>query len=552
MGILSQSLEQEKAFNEIRLKNLGKKDVLKMIPAQKENIDEIYEKSRGNPLWVEEFLRSKEAGIPSRVEDIILGRVEELSGEDKKVLEYASVAGEAFDFGVLRKTTNMDEEELALCLENLLKTRFISEYQNKYKFRHVMIKDVLYSDLSMKRKEIVHKKVGFSIEDVYRERIHDVFAELAFHFSKGMVADKAVKYSLLAAEKAKCLYANYEALRHYKNALNFIGETTDKRMGVLISIGDIYDLLGEWDNALNFYEEAMGNEKKKADCYLRIGNIYRKRDEWDKALKYYNKSMALYQDIQDIIPPELYSGVGHIYSLKGNAKKSLFYFKKSLEAAEKNKDKKWMGEAFRSMGIFYDDQGDYIKAEGCFKKSADLLRDDVVSLSKVYNSLSVVYYNANEYDKSIEYATRRIKISEQIGDLRGVGYGLLNACRVYEKRKRIVEAVGYCNKALDIFKKMKEERMMAASFMHYGIIYGIKKDFGSSSSYFEKAVSILEKLGILYDLGETYFEYGLMCKRKGDKANARKFLQHSLNTFQKAGAEKYVEKVREEISKFSQ
>ena len=38
MGILSQSLEQEKAFNEIRLKNLGKKDVLKMIPAQKENI----------------------------------------------------------------------------------------------------------------------------------------------------------------------------------------------------------------------------------------------------------------------------------------------------------------------------------------------------------------------------------------------------------------------------------------------------------------------------------------------------------------------------------
>ena len=94
--------------------------------------------------------------------------------------------------------------------------------------------------------------------------------------------------------------------------------------------------------------------------------------------------------------------------------------------------------------------------------------------------------------------------------------------------------------------------MMAASFMHYGIIYGIKKDFEPSSSYFEKAVSILEKLGILYDLGETYFEYGLMCKRKGDKANARKFLQHSLNTFQKAGAEKYVEKVREEISKFSQ
>ncbi|MDI6916786.1 MAG: tetratricopeptide repeat protein [Thermoplasmatales archaeon] len=548
-------MKKEKLFDEIRLKNLGENDVLEMIKPYgvSGGIDEIYEKSNGNPLYVSEFLRSGENEIPPKIEDIILGRVEKLGGETLKVLEYASIVGESFDFDVLSKTTNMDEEKLGLCLENLLKKHFISEYQDRYKFEHGMIKDVLHSNFSIKMREIIHKKVGFAMEDVYRDKINDVLAELAFHFSKGNVSDKAVKYSLLAGEKAKNLYANHEALRHYENALKFLGKKEDKKVDVLIRIGDLHNILGEWDNALKCYEEATIDEEKKPECYLRIGNIYRKRDEWDKALEYYGKSMDLYQSVNaPSALSELYNNIGHIYSLKGDTKKALSYYKKSLESAEIANDKKWMGEAFRSIGLFYDDRGDYIKAEQCFKKSADLLRDDLGSLSKVYNSLSVVYYNANEYNKSIEYATRKIKISEKIGDLRGVGYGLLNACRVYEKRKQIVEAVGYCNKAFALFKKMKEERMIAASFMHYGIIYGIKKDFVKSFFYFEKAVSMLKKLGILYDLGETYFEYGLMNKHKGDDANAKKLLEKAMDSFQAAGAEKYVEKVREEISKFSQ
>ena len=73
-------------------------------------------------------------------------------------------------------------------------------------------------DFRQKRKEL-HLKVADSIEKVFRERLHEFYGMLAYHYSKGEDKEKAEEYLIKAGEKALRTSASAEALNYFKAAL---------------------------------------------------------------------------------------------------------------------------------------------------------------------------------------------------------------------------------------------------------------------------------------------------------------------------------------------
>jgi predicted ATPase len=54
-----------------------------------------------------------------------------------------------------------------------------------YVFKHAVIQDVAYNSLLMRRRKELHGAVGAAIEELYRDRLAEHYAELAYHFNRG-------------------------------------------------------------------------------------------------------------------------------------------------------------------------------------------------------------------------------------------------------------------------------------------------------------------------------------------------------------------------------
>jgi class 3 adenylate cyclase len=205
----------------------------------------ILKRGAGNPLFMEEFthtllengsiqrkdrqyvLSGKSSGmqIPDTIQGIIAARMDRLEDNLKRAMQVASVIGRDFAFRILQTITGL-REELKGYLINLQGLEFIYEKslfpELKYIFKHALTREVAYNSLLKKNRKEIHEKIGNAIEQIYTERLEEFFEMLAYHFEQGEIWEKALEYTLEAAERARKLYAQPEAATHYWHALELL------------------------------------------------------------------------------------------------------------------------------------------------------------------------------------------------------------------------------------------------------------------------------------------------------------------------------------------
>jgi tetratricopeptide (TPR) repeat protein len=88
-----------------------------------------------------------------------------------------------------------------------------------YVFRHALTQDAAYAGLLARDRQRIHYGVGLALEKLYAGRTDEIAELLALHYGNSDHADKAVDYTILAAEKAQQRWANAEALSYFDAAL---------------------------------------------------------------------------------------------------------------------------------------------------------------------------------------------------------------------------------------------------------------------------------------------------------------------------------------------
>jgi class 3 adenylate cyclase/tetratricopeptide (TPR) repeat protein len=205
----------------------------------------ILNRTSGNPLYMEELThsllengsiqrennhyvlrgKSSEIQIPDTIQGIIAARMDRLEDNIKRTMQVASVIGRDFAFRILQRITGL-REELNAYLFNLQGLEFIYEKslfpELEYIFKHALTQEVAYNSLLQKRRKEIHGRIGEAIEQIYAERLEEFFEMLAYHFEQGEIWEKALEYTLKAAEHAMKLYAQPEAVTHYWQALELL------------------------------------------------------------------------------------------------------------------------------------------------------------------------------------------------------------------------------------------------------------------------------------------------------------------------------------------
>jgi class 3 adenylate cyclase/tetratricopeptide (TPR) repeat protein len=248
----------------------------------------ILSKAEGNPFFLEEILRvlidrgalQREATsgswrvtaqieslvIPDSVQGVILARLDRLGEGVKRVLRVASVIGRNFLYRVLRAITG-DVGQLDKRLAELQTIELIQEKtrtpEMEYIFKHALAQEAVYENILLERRRGLHAQIGDAIETLFVGRLEEFYGLLAYHYAKAEVWEKAQAYLLKAADQARQMAADAEALAYYRKALeaygHVFGERWDpvERAGLERKIGEALFRRGEWAQSLDFLRRAL-------------------------------------------------------------------------------------------------------------------------------------------------------------------------------------------------------------------------------------------------------------------------------------------------------
>jgi class 3 adenylate cyclase/tetratricopeptide (TPR) repeat protein len=154
----------------------------------------LFEKTEGNPLFVEETLRmlseanaetngSAVERIPDTLQALIAARIDHLPPGEKSVLQRAAVIGRTFWAGAVEHLGSDRDDELEPLLDDLLLREFVLTEprstisgEDSYRFKHVLIREVAYSGLSKTARAHHHRRFAEWLGERAREEMLEVRA----------------------------------------------------------------------------------------------------------------------------------------------------------------------------------------------------------------------------------------------------------------------------------------------------------------------------------------------------------------------------------------
>ncbi len=121
------------------------------------------------------------------------------------------------------------------------------------------IEDVAYGSLLKPRRRALHELVGSAIEELYADRLEEHVAELAHHFAQGEVWPKAFTYARRAADHARAIFANREAIHFYTQSIDAAARMSPPPgdadlLAIHEARGAVWHLLSSYDQAVADFE----------------------------------------------------------------------------------------------------------------------------------------------------------------------------------------------------------------------------------------------------------------------------------------------------------
>jgi len=529
-------LNRERLLQSVQLKRMTLDDVSEMIKSILEQEDApsefcrlVYEKTGGNPFFVEEVVKSlKEEEViyreenkwkikevtriefPETVKSVIRARISRLDDECQNVLTLASFIGNDFTLEAMSAVTGNEESKLLELMDKMFKTGLIKERvirgEGICSFADILVRDVVYEEVSPLKRKKLHGVVGYALEKVYAKKIDEHFGELASHFVESGDKDKALDYFLKAAEKATNIYANGEAASYFQSALKLLEEKEDEtreRARVLERLGDIERLVGEyhaclkhWNDALQLWEQI--HEKENAPrLHRKMAHVlWENIGDAEKAIDHQNKALGILEaEPESVELARLYDDMAHMYWRMGNTDKARSWAEKALEFAKKMNNSEIIATSCLSLGTIFNMIGDTKKAVEFTQTALEMALDNnyMETAIRAYNNLAAVL-PPEENERSIEYLEKGYDLAKKTGDINHISWIGTNLAGNYRGTGDVGRASSLSEESVALDRKTGNLTHLSMSLGDLGYEYLILGEWDKSGKFLKEAFNIAQGL----------------------------------------------------------
>ncbi len=537
-------LDRERLAHEYPLTGLSRKDVDAMLQAifdsqrrvPSETLDALYGLTEGNPFFIEEILKSlitvggifysdenwehkplSELHIPRSIQDAVQQRTDQLGKDAKHVLILAAVAGRRFDFALLQQLTHHDEQQLLILMKELIAGQLVvEETADQFAFRHALTRQAIYTQQLVRERRALHLKIAETIESMHAATLEPYLEDLAYHYYKAEVWDKAFHYRQLAGEKAQALYAPRAAIEQFTQALH-----ATQHMTILPSTtlyrrrGQAYETLGNFEQAQSDYQRALDIARRTHDgaaewqSDIDLGFLWTVRD-YEQAGTFFHRAIELARTLDD---PKLEA---HSLNRMGNwhlnieqPLEALRYHREALTIFEKLQDQQGIAETLDLLGMTSYLGGDLVQGTTYYEQAIALFHklDDRHGLTSSLATLTLrgptfqtdtMVSASTNLAEVIQDTEKALKIAHEIDQRSAEVYALFQLALCLGSQGEYGRALTTVQQSLYIAEEIEHRQWQTAAHTVLGGIYSGLLAYQQAREHFEQALALAREIGSLF------------------------------------------------------
>ncbi|MBI2760460.1 MAG: AAA family ATPase [Chloroflexi bacterium] len=494
------------------------------------HLDEIRalltDSSGGNPLFMEEVLRSLEAQgvvrpgragwvrtekagtviVPDSLKGLLLDRIDRLPESSKRLVQIAAVIGRAFPSPLLREIVLGAGSDIASLLATLEQASIVEQAMGPatadYRFRHALMQEAAYASLLHKHRAAYHRRVAEWYERLANdaEPPPEIATVLAHHYERAEVWNKAALWALRAADDERHAFALDEARDLYNRALLFAERASepDVRRGARAGLGEIAVAEGAPDTALEHFAAALAlavDPLDRAVLERRAGQVHDREGRHALALAAFSRATEVLGEERPGEPADwtgerarLRVARAFAHLNRGDEEAARQIAQVALRADLPSADR---ADVTALLGATALRRGDAAEAAVHFEEALNLARDagDLLRTASLLERLASAHRHTGQYDAARRALDECLAVRRRLGDDSGCGNVLVELAALDEHEGLLVDAVHKLTDAVGHANTCDEPVIAARAHLRLGRVLRDQGDWAGSRAAFERAGS---------------------------------------------------------------
>ena len=541
--------------------------------------------------------------LPNSLHSLILTRIDQLDEHLQVTLKVASVIGRSLYahwltgyFPELGAPASVRERLETLCALLLLSKETSNMFRSAvqasqdttanalaYVFRQVITRDVAYESLAYQKRAELHERFAHYLEQQTQQdpednaAIENYLDLLAFHYDQSDNSQKARDYLSRAGRAAQARYDNQAAIDYYRKVLTYLDreqQTTHPdsqnknsqnkdsqnknshekhlanarmRVDILLDLGRVQQLVGEWDLAQTHFQDALACSQTDCDqasaearSAMALGSLFLRRNQYDDATRWLEHAKKLWED--QPTSPETRSSISYIFSelgtiawRQGDHEHARVLLNTGFAIARDQEDTLNMSTALRTLGGIAFVESDYDNARTQFEHALTLMRelDNQSEILKYQSNLGAIALMLRDYDDAAKRFEESLHIAEAIGAKEQIAGLLVNLGVTFSERQDYANAKPLYERGLTLYRDMGNPLGAADALLSLGVIAVAEDNLDEAEQLYYESLQLSsnhkDRIVIVT------FNLAVVLEKRADFAGSGRYFAESLRVAQQIG-----------------
>jgi predicted ATPase/class 3 adenylate cyclase/Tfp pilus assembly protein PilF len=464
----------------------------------------IVQQSGGNPYFIEEFVRlliekdflrlvrgklianktlqTDALVVPASLESLIRARVDSLEVSARHLLQIASIIGHRFNSALLAQVSERDDNNLILSqlhTSGMLTTTMEEDY---WEFSHPLIEVIVYNSVLRAQRRILHQRTALALENQWVGSEDEHAEDLAYHFRKAEIFDRALHYLIVAGERAAIRHANDVAVSFFEQATELLnavpGVGDEARWRIIHQMGEVYQFIGNYDASLavlhsgiDLLNSTLLSPAQRAGIYRRMGDTAHKKGDQEQAILYLEQALQVIDEPYDnpsrIEAALIYARLGWCYFMKSDFDLANEAVNKSMVYAGVAKSVTTLAMAENYLGGILYRQGDLQQAMQHTRTAMAYWQEIGYSwgVAAALSNLGILESVSGNWQAAYNSIKRSLELRQKMGDVDGVAITNHNLGQLVRSLGDVVQAEQYYRDSLAVSRPFQMNWHAANSYV---------------------------------------------------------------------------------------
>jgi adenylate cyclase len=242
------------------------------------------------------------------------------------------------------------------------------------------------------------------------------------------------------------------------------------RLGLLVTIGEIYISMAQYDKALANYDSVLkvnlsdknGQKVLKVWALMGIANVYQTKKDVANAIKYYKDALA--EEYHNEDEASIMNSLGNLYLKQGDVQAASMYAENALALAEKNKLNNQLPQIYTTLGKICIAKKRFNEAVKYLQQAIDICEKSSMLIAEkdVWEALSDVYEQVGQPALALKAYKNFIAIRDSVINIEKAN-AMTRIMVQGENRQKILEVKN------DNELKMQKQRLLTYSG-YFGLV----------------------------------------------------------------------------------